>query len=64
MESWYWEAHWPTERGESESERFSVNRYGDKTARAMAIRARNKGMEAVEGVFWASERGNVAIQVT
>jgi len=59
IESWYWEAHWPTERGESKSERFSVNKYGDEIARAMAIRTRNNGMEAVEGVFWASERGNM-----
>ena len=26
-------------------------------ARAMAIRAREKGMQGVEGLFWASERG-------
>ena len=58
VESWYWEAHWPTERGESKSERFSVNRYGDEIARAMAIRTRNKEMEAVKGTFWASERGD------
>lgn len=58
VESWYWEAHWPTERGESRSERFSVNRYGDEIARAMAIRTRNQGLEAVKGTFWASERGD------
>ena len=59
VESWYWEAHWPTDRGESKSERFSVNKYGDEIARAMAIRTRNIGMEAVKGAFWASERGEL-----
>lgn len=56
-ESWYWEANWPTERGESAHESFSVNEYGDEVARQMAIRARERGMRALSGVFWASERG-------
>ncbi len=63
-ESWYWEAHWPTERGESSSERFSVNEYGEDMARGMAIRAREKGMKGVEGLFWASERGELAAAPT
>lgn len=39
--------------------RFSVKEYGDDIARAMAIRARERGIAEVEGVFWASERGEV-----
>ena len=60
IESWYWEAHWPTQRGKSKSVRFSVNELGDDIARAKALRARKNGMQAVEGVFWASERGDKA----
>lgn len=56
-ESWYWEANWPTERGVSAKATFSVNRYGEDLARQMAIRARERGLAEVEGVFWASERG-------
>lgn len=56
-ETWYWEANWPTERGQSAHESFSVNEYGDEVARQMAIRARERGMRALSGVFWASERG-------
>ena len=57
VECWYWEAHWPTEPGESKSERFSINDYGEDIARAMAIRARERGLAQVQGVYWASERG-------
>lgn len=59
-ESWYWEANWPTERGESAHESFAVNQYGEAVARQMAIRARERGMRALKGVFWASERGEVS----
>ncbi len=58
-ETWYWEAHWPTERGESAHECFSVREYGEEVARQMAIRARERGLKKVEGFFWASERGDV-----
>jgi len=58
-ETWYWEAHWPTERGESERESFSVKQYGEAVARQMAIRARERGLRSLQGVFWASERGDV-----
>ncbi len=60
VETWYWEAHWPTERGQYQSVRFSVSEFGEDIARAKALRARTKGMRAVEGVFWASERGAIA----
>ena len=58
-ETWYWEANWPTERGESMHESFSVKQYGEEVARQMAIRARERGLRALKGVFWASERGEV-----
>lgn len=59
IETWYWEAHWPTERGKYKSVRFAVSEFGEDIARAKALRARKRGMQAVEGVFWASERGEV-----
>lgn len=59
-ENWYWEASWPDERGVSVKSVFSVNTYGDTMARQMAIRARLEGIEAMQGAFWASERGLVA----
>ena len=55
-EIWYWEATWPGENGESVSVNFSVNTYGETVARHMAIRARERGIKGLEGVFWASER--------
>jgi len=55
--SWYWEAHWPTESGQYESVNYSVNNYGEDLARRLAIRARERGVSQVQGVFWASERG-------
>ncbi len=57
--SWYWEAHWPTAPGESQSINFSVNEYGEAVAKQMAIRAREEGLKKLEGVFWASERGSL-----
>ena len=59
-ENWYWEASWPNEHGESVKAIFSVNTYGDTVARKMAIRARQDGLEILQGPFWASERGLVA----
>lgn len=56
-EHWYWEAHWPTESGQHESVSYSVNNYGEDLARRLAIRARERGLSQVQGVFWASERG-------
>lgn len=60
-ESWYWEANWPTDRGVSEHESFSVNKYGETVARQMAIRARERGLQKLGGIFWASERGAVDV---
>lgn len=56
-ENWYWEASWPTVRGESAKAIFSVNTYGQDMARQMAFNARREGLAAVEGVFWRSEPG-------
>jgi hypothetical protein len=56
-ESWYWEAHWPTETGQFMRVNFSVNQYGENLARRLAIWARDQGLAQIEGVFWASERG-------
>lgn len=59
-ENWYWEASWPDERGESAKAVFSVNRHGDEMAKQMAINARTRGLELLEGVFWRSERGSLS----
>ena len=56
-ENWYWEGNWPNQQGEAISESFSVKKYGNDLARSMAIRARQRGLDAIEGYFWASERG-------
>lgn len=56
-ETWYWEANWPTERGESAHECFSVRQYGEEVARQKAIQARERGLRQLEGLYWASERG-------
>jgi len=56
-ENWYWEANWPNQQGEAVSESFSVKTYGNDLARAMAIKTRQRGLDALEGYFWASERG-------
>ncbi|MFK8019964.1 MAG: AP2 domain-containing protein [Pseudomonadales bacterium] len=59
-ETWYWEANWPTEIGESGHQCFSITRYGEEVARQMAIRARERGLRKLSGVFWASERGTLS----
>ena len=53
----YWEANWPDENNQNISLSFSVNTYGESVARHMAIKARERGIRKVQGVFWASERG-------
>jgi len=55
--TWYWEANWPTVRGESANANFSINEYGEAVAKQLAIRAREEGLKKLKGVFWASERG-------
>lgn len=57
-ESWYWEANWPTEQGLSAKATFSVNEFGEEMARQMAVRARQDGVAAVKGDYWASKRGS------
>lgn len=56
-EAWYWEANWPTDRGQSKKATFAVNVYGEEMARELAKQARDKGMRNVSGLYWASERG-------
>ena len=58
-ETRYWEASWPGKDGKKVSVSFSVKEYGDEMARSMAIRARQRGLEGIEGPFWVSERGVV-----
>lgn len=55
--AWYWEANWPTDRGQSKKASFAVNAYGEELARELAIEARENGMREVNGLYWASERG-------
>ena len=61
-ENWYWEASWPDEGGEGVKAIFSVNTYGEAIARQMAIRARQQGLESLQGPFWSSERGLIATE--
>lgn len=56
-ETRYWEANWPAAEGKNVSINFSVKKYGEELARSMAIRARQRGIEGVEGPFWVSGRG-------
>ncbi len=58
-ETRYWEASWPGDEGKNISISFSVSKYGEELARSMAIRARIRGLEEVEGPFWPSGRGLV-----
>ncbi|MEH6551731.1 MAG: AP2 domain-containing protein [Pseudomonadales bacterium] len=55
----YWEANWPDENSKSVSVSFSVKTYGEDRAKELAIRAREKGLRSVTGVFWASARGHM-----
>ena len=61
-ENWYWEANWPTTPGDSCRIAFSTKTYGEENARQMAIRARQKGLDEVEGFFWKSGTPNSVIQ--
>lgn len=53
----YWEANWPLTDGRYAKASFSVKHYGEKKARALAVRARRQGLRQLEGVFWRSKRG-------
>lgn len=59
-ENWYWEGSWPNDKGESIKAIFPVKKYGPELARQMAINARQRGIECIEGVFWRSERGELS----
>lgn len=56
-ECWYWEANWPNKSHQSVSVRFSVKQFGEKLAKQKAIQARERGLNAVNGHFWASDCG-------
>jgi hypothetical protein len=58
-ESWYWSANWPDATGESICKSFAINRFGEDLAKQMAITARKVGLQTVQGIFWAAERGEV-----
>lgn len=40
----YWQAHYPISRNKNKSVKFSINKYGDKDAKRLAIEAREKGL--------------------
>jgi len=54
--SFYWEAIWPTSPGHHINKRFSVSTYGYDGAFELACEARRLGLQAVEGIYWRSER--------
>jgi len=56
--TWYWEASWPDEVGKNVSATFSINKYGEVRARELAIKAREKGLTTVTGLFWSSAPGD------
>jgi len=56
-QSWYWEATWPIGNSEQAHITFSVNEFGEDKARKMAVRARKRALEQVDGYYWASARG-------
>ena len=56
-EPWYWEANWPNKSHQSVSVRFSVQQFGEKLAKQKAIEARERGLDTINGHFWASDRG-------
>ena len=58
-ESWYWEANWPTDDNGQTHKSFSVNEYGEDTARRLAVRARAAALKQIDGHYWASGRGVV-----
>ena len=54
---WYWESTWPARKEGIEKATFSVKTYGERKAKALAVAAREQGINKLDGVFWASERG-------
>lgn len=61
-ETWYWEANWPDAEGKSVTKSYSVKRFGEPLAKQMAMRARESGLQTIEGTFWAAARGDVKLQ--
>lgn len=43
----YWEAAWSPQPGQRKKRRFSVNKYGDKKALRLAMKARKDGVAAM-----------------
>ncbi len=58
-QSWYWAATWPIGGSKQSHLTLSINEYGEDRARELAIRARYKALEELDGHFWASGRGVV-----
>jgi hypothetical protein len=58
-ESWYWEATWPIGDSKQSHITFPVNELGERMAKRMAIDARRRALEELEGDYWASARGGV-----
>ena len=48
---WNWVAAWPLPDGRRKRVKFSVQKFGEEQARALAIRAREEGLKALEGDF-------------
>jgi hypothetical protein len=59
--AWYWEAIWPTQRGESETVRFSVKKFGEAGAFNRARAARVAGCKRIEGVYWPCDVSSEAV---
>ena len=57
VKNWYWEATWPDGKGQQSHINFSVNEYGETKAKRLAIEAREKALEDIDGYYWASARG-------
>ena len=56
-QNWYWEATWPIGNSQQSHIAFSVNEHGERKARRLAIEARRKALENIDGFYWASARG-------
>ena len=48
---WFWVASWPTPDGKRRRVKYSVKKYGEDTARQMAVEAREEAMAALSGAF-------------
>ena len=45
---YFWEASWTDAHGERQKRNFSVNKYGEDKAKALAVAARKKGLAAAK----------------